>query len=453
MRDSMKGTKTIIEELLNKWEDKTLEYYYSLTKECEVRAFNKEIAAYNLSSSSGLSVRCAEAGRIGFAFTEKITQDALEGTTKKAVDNSRFGEPDPGNLIYDKSGRIQSSRFYKGETESYSPEEKRRTALLLEDLTYKLDKRIINVPYAMCGDIVREVRIRNSHGVDHEGLSTLCYTYVSCIARDGEDTQVGSYFQIAPVYDDLNLETSAKRAVEEALSLLGAGEVESGRYPVVLSAEAASSLFAAFISSSSSPFSAENIQKGRSKIAGKIGQKIGSDLTTLADDPLSFGMGCAEFDDEGAPTKKTFLVKEGVFVTPLYNNYAAKRENRETTGHGRRGSYMGGIEILPFNPYLENGSKGEKDLFLACGKGIYITALEGLHAGINQISGDFSLGAKGFLFQGGEKGKAIGRMTVAGNFFDLLKAVQDKADNRRLDNYTPFSSPSLLIESLSVSGK
>ena len=63
------------------------------------------------------------------------------------------------------------------------------------------------------------------------------------------------------------------------------------------------------------------------------------------------------------------------------------------------------------------------------GDGIVITELSGLHSGTDSISGDFSLAAEGFLIKDGSIEGAIEQITVAGNFYELLKNIKCTADD------------------------
>ena len=89
------------------------------------------------------------------------------------------------------------------------------------------------------------------------------------------------------------------------------------------------------------------------------------------------------------------------------------------------------------------------------GDGLLITELQGMHAGANPITGDFSLAAKGFTVKGGRLAEPVNQITVAGNFYELLTGIE--AVGGDLEFHAPgascFGSPSLLIKALSVAGK
>ena len=90
------------------------------------------------------------------------------------------------------------------------------------------------------------------------------------------------------------------------------------------------------------------------------------------------------------------------------------------------------------------------------GSGVYIHSLDGLHAGANPVSGDFSLQSAGFMIRGGKKAEYVKSFTVAGNFYTLLKNITAVANNCHLPmamGMTAFGSPSVLVEGLSIAGK
>jgi len=95
-------------------------------------------------------------------------------------------------------------------------------------------------------------------------------------------------------------------------------------------------------------------------------------------------------------------------------------------------------------------------LFALAGDGIYITEINGLHAGANPVSGDFSLQSAGFMIRGGKKCEAVKSFTVAGNFFELLKAISalgDKLERGVTTGFTGFCAPDVLVPDMSIAGK
>jgi PmbA protein len=134
----------------------------------------------------------------------------------------------------------------------------------------------------------------------------------------------------------------------------------------------------------------------------------------------------------------------------------ADKAGKVTTGNASKGSYAAAVGVRPFSMYLQSGELTEEELLQKAGSGIYINTLEGLHAGANAVSGDFSLQSAGYLIENGVLTTHIKSFTVAGNFYELLKKIVAVANNSHLRNptgRTAFGAPSVLVDNLSIAGK
>jgi PmbA protein len=431
----------------------TSEVFYSESKSTSIGIFNREVSEFTRSDSKGVGIRVIAEGKSGSAFTEKVTPEEIERCFNNAAENSGYGMPDKGNVIYESSENFYSDKYLSEDLDSVSLEEKKNFALALENAAYEADSRINNVSMLRFVEIGGMHVIRNSSGLSKEQKISFCHAFAYVTAKEGDDSQVGLYGQAVRNFRDLNYKTIAKNAAEEAVSILGAREIDSGMFPILFSNRTASSLLGAFFSHSDSPFYGENIQKDRSKLKDKVGHVIANENLTVIDDPHDFGPGCRDFDDDGVQTKRTVIIENGRLSEILHNLYSAAREGVSSTGHGSRSGFSGGIGTETWNPRIPDGDKTEAELFGQMGKGIYVTNIEGLHAGLDPITGDFSLSAKGFMIEGGEKTYPVRNITIAGNFYELIMEINGIADNRRTDGFGNFSSPSILIRKLSVSGR
>jgi PmbA protein len=120
------------------------------------------------------------------------------------------------------------------------------------------------------------------------------------------------------------------------------------------------------------------------------------------------------FDDEGVLTTAKAIIDKGVFATALYDLKSAYKAGRNSTGNGFRAGSA--VSEMPTNLIVEAGEKSFEGLLEESGEGIILTDLSGLHAGVNPISGDFSLLCEGYLIENGKKGRPVEQITVAGNF-------------------------------------
>ncbi|MBQ9720118.1 MAG: TldD/PmbA family protein, partial [Oscillospiraceae bacterium] len=161
------------------------------------------------------------------------------------------------------------------------------------------------------------------------------------------------------------------------------------------------------------------------------------------------------FDGEGVATRPKAVIEGGRLNTLLHNLKTAHKQGVETTANASRPGYAAPVGVAPTNFYFKPTADSLEDMLKKLGDGLLITDLQGMHAGANPITGDFSLAAKGFRVRGGERAEAVAQITIAGNFYELLKAVE--AVGGDLDFLAPgascFGSPSLLISQLSVAGE
>ncbi|MBQ4157782.1 MAG: TldD/PmbA family protein, partial [Clostridia bacterium] len=206
----------------------------------------------------------------------------------------------------------------------------------------------------------------------------------------------------------------------------------------------------------SSVFSAESARKGLSLLKGREGEVIASENVTIIDDPLmEGGFASCPFDAEGVATKTKTVVENGTLNTLLHNRTTAEAMGKETTGNASKGGYAAPVLVAPTNFYLKPGEKDFDKLVEEVGDGLLITSLMGMHSGANQISGDFSLGAKGFRIEGGKVTTPVEQITVADNFFALLKKIACVASDLefRPGISTAIGAPSFYVEKIAVAGK
>ena len=158
------------------------------------------------------------------------------------------------------------------------------------------------------------------------------------------------------------------------------------------------------------------------------------------------------FDDEGVLTSAKAIIDKGVFATALYDLKSAYKAGKESTGNGFRGGSS--VSEMPTNLIVEAGDKSFDELLEEAGEGIILTDLSGLHAGVNSISGDFSLLCEGYLIENGKKGRPVEQITVAGNFYDVIKSIKSVGNDiiNLPSGEGEFFTPSVLVSSLAISG-
>jgi PmbA protein len=245
------------------------------------------------------------------------------------------------------------------------------------------------------------------------------------IAR-AADVATGSEFFISRSYQP-SLEEVGRAAAEMACSSLGGVKAESGTFDVLLRPLAMAELLEYTLLPA---LAADDVQKGRSSLRGRVGEKISSESLVIADDGLvPGGMDSSAFDGEGVPSQRTVLIDGGILKGYIYDSYTAGKEGVPSTGNAVRSGYSDVPRVG--NRNLIVSSPDARDL-LAETKGYLVNGLIGAHTA-NPISGDFSVEAKNaFLIAPGEEAKPIRSLMLAGNFFELLKDIEIGRDVRAI---------------------
>ena len=430
---------------------KDYELYYTKSDETSVEIFQTEVKGFNSSNSLGVCFRCIVNGQTGYASTENMTQEEAESIVLRAIENASVLESETPSFIHTQGDTYLT--YEKEETTAPTAAELVDFALDLQKEVYAQDERVIDGTQSIAGFGVFEKAIFNSNGLDLADNGAFDYTYACAIVSDGTEMYDGAEIASGKMKNFDKTEI-AKEAVKDALSTIGYTSVDSGEYTVVFSNKVMASLLSVY----SSIFSAEAAQKGLSLLKDKEGEIIAADIVTLTDDPMyKDALVKATFDDEGAATYAKNIIENGKFTTLLHNLATAAKAGVKTTGNGYKASYSSPVGINHYNFYINPVKGSLEDLFAEAGNGIYITSVEGMHAGADAISGDFSLSSSGFRIEDGKKTTPVKGITISGNFLDLMKNIASIGEDLK---FSPFAlsahrcgSPSVLVKGINIAGK
>ena len=424
------------------------EIYYQVGESISAETLKDDISAFASSVSGGICFRCIVNGKMGYASSELLTEDAMGELVKNAVANAACIDNDDEVFIFE--GSPEYAKIEAGEVKLTDAVTIRDTALRLQKETYAQSDKVTDGTQSVAMSSVNEVRLYNSHGLSLSNRTGMSGAYAAAVVRDGEEAQEAFEFAVGETFEDVK-HTSAK-AVNEALGKMGASVAPSGKYNVVFDGKQ----FRSFLSVFSSAFSAKNAQLGLSLLAGKEGEQIAASFVNIVDDPMREGSPVkTPFDGEGVATARRAVVENGVLKTMLYDLTTAKKAGVASTGNGQKGSYAAPVSIAPYNFGLMAGDCDLDTLLSKAGEGIYITECKGFHAGANAITGDFSIESAGFMIRDGKLAEPVKSFTVAGNFFQLIKDIDTLGNEVRwgIPGRTVFGAPDVLVRDMSVAGK
>ena len=425
------------------------EVYYVDKESLSIGVYKGEVEKYNLNNSYGLSFRGKINDKIGYSYTEILDKYAIDMLVRSAKESALSIESEDIQFIYEGDEEYKNVSTYYPELENIEADKLIKIALGMEKEAKELSDKVTSFGGCSVSYSSGNYGIINTKGLNLKNKSNILTAYVVPILTIEDKMYDGFGYVVAKSLDQVDVKKVAKQGIEEALSKVNGKSIESGSYPIVIKNEAMVSLLSTF----SGVFSADAAQKGLSLLKDKEGEVIASSNVSLVDDPhLEDGLATVGFDDEGVATKKTYLIKDGKLETLLHNLKTANKAGVKSTGNGFKGSYASPISVSPTNFYIEPGYMDFDEIISPIEKGLIICDFAGLHSGANSITGDFSLAAKGFYIENGKKTFPIEQITIAGNFFDMLKNIEEVGSDL-LFPMSSVGSPSVRVNSLAVAGK
>jgi PmbA protein len=422
------------------------EVYFEHRTSLKVDSKDQEVDTLSKAEDVGIAIRLIRDKKLGFSYSTSLDHSAIQKAVEQAYDIASFMPEDEFLNLYSFGSSVYPHvDNFDARGLELPLKEKIRLAKELEAHCRATDSRIKAVRSASLSENCLETHLVDSNGEHISHKSTGYSASITCKAEENGDNQMGGEFQFAHYLDNLDIQTVGRLAAQWAIELLGAKPVTTMKCPAILR----NSVVADLVEFLSSSFSAEEIDKGRSMLAGKSGELAFSDQVVLINDGLlPGGMGTAPFDGEGIPSKRTILVDGGFIRGTLYDSYYGRKHNQESTSTSSRG-IKSQPSITYSNLYMQQGRKTFESLLDGISKGILITDLMGLHTA-NPVTGDFSLGASGILIENGKLSHPVRGFAVAGNVLDLFRRMTDISNDLKF--FGRIGAPSVRLSELSIGG-
>lgn len=395
----------------------------------------------------GLGVRVLDAQRIGFAHSSDLAPGGIDACVEQARRMATITEPDADLTIASAKLDLADLALYHPGLEARPLAERGALALAVEEAARGVDARVTHFRKTTYSDSDVMTVIATTTGVRASYRESFCSAYTSPVATQDGERQIGYHAEAARRTADLDPARIGTRAAQRALEKLGAKPFPTQKLPVVLDPWMSMSLLGAV----APLFSADNVLKGRSLYAGKIGRRIANERVTIVDDGLRRGgLRSAPFDGEGIATTTRTLVERGVLRGYLTNQKTARKLGGASTGNARRGSYASPSRIGPSNFFVEAGVDDPDALVRALPRALRITSLLNLHT-VDPVSGEFSLGATGIALEAGRPLHPVQGITIAGNLTDLFNSVTGVGKDL-IFGPNGIGSPTLVVAELSIGG-
>ena len=410
-----------------------------------LKASDGELEEYKVSSSQIFGLRVIKDGKVGTAYSEAADSDALSSLVEQALTNASFTAIEVHEKILSNEVTLKTDDLVLCPAEEVSIDEKVNFALKMESDLAAKDK-VKNVPYNGVQDNTTQRHIFSSAGLNAYSKSRMCAAYAYALIEQGDKNAMEGIGQAARLFTALDANDIVEKAYTHTLNILDGSPVPSGHYDVIFDEEVQASLFGVF----TLMFSGKSAKDGVNPMREKLGDSIADTRLNITDQPLSTeGFGYQLFDAEGTATQSTPLIVNGTLNTLIHNSATASFFDMQTTGHAARGpkSTMG---VRLHQLEIAAGRDSQTDLF--SGKYLMLTDLTGMHSGANAISGDFSFGASGFLYEDGQLRQPVRGVTVAANFYDMLNKIALIGDKQFWNWEKSALMPHLRFTDLAISG-
>jgi len=426
---------------------KDVDVVFSREDKMTIRVHNRKVEKVDQSTGMGLGIRVVDEGRTGIAYTERLAREPIERALSEARENARLMDPTEVllNTRFPEVPDLANLEVYNPELENLSLDDLTAFGLEMEAEARGADPRVTAVPYAGVTRSNGFYRVVSIHGMNHTHRQNYVAGYCQALLEENGRRKTGGKDWAARNWQPEKAKTLGRMAVETAAGLINAEKIKGGALPIVLDEECAPGLLGMYLGA----FTGEAAQKGQSRLKDRLGEQIAIPELDLLDDPHRKGAAASRYlDAEGTATRPLHLVEKGVFSNFLYHIESARKAGVDSTGHAGRG-YSGGISTRLHNLVIPKGDQSLDELIAIPERCLLVTELEGA-AGCNPLSGDISIGVQGYLVEGGQRKQPVDSVTIAGNFYDLLKAIRARGNNYQ-DNLTSMFIPPLLVDGLVVS--
>jgi PmbA protein len=417
----------------------------------EIRVHGGEVESLSTATERGIGVRSWIGGRVGFSFGTDLSPQGTAEVARRSAEAAGIADEDEFAAPPQAAGsRPEIEGLRDPSVAEWATERAVKLALEVERAAREEDPRVVGVEQAVYFDSDERVSIAGSAGITGEFEVSGAYAYLQALAEGESGRETGLGFGIARGPAGLEAGPIGVEGARRATAMIGAVKPDSRACPIVLDPTVAAS----FVGLLGGAICADAVQRGRSPLAGRVGEEVAGEAFVLHDDGLDpQGLDSSPFDGEGVPRRGTELVGEGSLRTYLYDSYTARRGGAASTGNAGRSGYRTLPGVSASNLVVAPGELELEGLLGEAGEGVFVTDVAGLHSGVNPVTGVFSVGASGRAIRGGELAEPLREFTIASDLISMLRAVRAAGAAPR---WVPFggsvSTPPLLIGEMTVAG-
>lgn len=417
----------------------------SAGKGLDISSRHSEVENIEFNQMQGMSVTVYKNKQSGHATTSDFSLDSINATIDSALSLCEYTSKDECSGLCDEQdlyhGNLDLAQLYEL---SEDPDEIASKAVSLDRLAQesieKYQAQGLKESDGSSYSMFYSVRtLATSHGFCNTSLESEYAKYLSLVGeKDGVMQRSGGYYSGIDPQKEWSDDKVLSEAIERTLSKLGARKVATGKYPIILSRNAARE----FIGTLFSAINGMRVYQNSTFLKGALNTKVFPEFININEDPwIVGGLGSAAFDSEGVATRPLSIVENGVLKEFFIDSYSARKLKMPCNGHNDSG----------YNIFIKADDEHTCDLdsmMQEVGSGLVINSLMG--QGTNIINGNYSRGASGFYFENGQRVHAVDEITIAGNLKDMFLSIAKLGTD--LDERCRVQVGSILLPEITVSG-
>ena len=396
---------------------------------------NQKLDESNRSDNLAVNITTYIGKKKSSISSSNLLKENLDTLIEKCVETTKNTPEDEFNSLPDKDLLAKEVKDLDLFDETNIKNENKIEYLTRLESSASNNKKIVNTESSFTQDKSNFI-LANSDGFS-KGYKSSSYTASSVVVAKDDKSMERDYEYTSRCHfkDIKDAEELGKSAAEQTVRKLSPKKIESEKISLIFDKRIAKGILSTFAGAISS----SAISRGTSFLKDKINQKLFPDGINILDKPdILKGLGSRSFDSEGVKTNTLKLIEQGVLKHYLIDTYNGNKLNQKSNGR------CGGTSNL----YFDNGNISYEDLLNFKSKCLYIT--ETIGHGSNIVTGDYSVGATGYLIENGEFKYPINEITIAGNFIDMFKNITLAND---LEFEYATNSPTMMIEGMVVAGK
>ena len=410
----------------------------------------------------GVGIRVLKGEKTGYAYSESTERpDMLKAAKAAGVIASGISGGRAYGSVCDRKLDVYPVRE---DWRLQSPDRFLPFLKELEKEIFSKDSRIVKV-IARMSDSVSDVLMYNSLGELTYETRPMGSVSVTAVFQQGDKTEnrtaSRSFRMGAELIGKSLIAELAEEAVKGIDARFDARRPKGGSMSVVMGAGASGILLHEAMGHA---FEADFNRKGQSIFSDKLGQRICPEGINIVDDgTLQWNRGSGNYDDEGVPGEKTYMVEDGILRSYLHDRISAQWYGVKPTGNGRRENFRYHPIPRMRATYMESGNAAPEDIIASVKNGIYVDEFSNGQVKIGE--GDFTFFVKsGFLIEDGRLTAPVKDINVIGNGPQALADIAAVGNDMKIDNGTwtcgkeqsvPVSCgiPTVLISRLTVGGE